>query len=92
MDIVYTEKDSNWDVCADEKKYLWSIPNEKGKKAGAKFSHFGDKYHIRRLMGQGYFNIDNVTFTEKGMEIFSGFYSRLVFDDEGNVKFGVLSF
>lgn len=92
MNLVYTEKGSNWDIYADEKKYLWSVPNEQGKKAGAKPSHFGDKFHIRRLMGQGFFNIENIEFTEKGMEVFSGFHSRLIFDDNMNVKFGVLSF
>lgn len=92
MELVCTENNSNWDLYADEKNYLWSIPSEKGKISGAKSSHFGDKYHIRRLMGQGYFNVENMNFTEYGLRIFSGFHSRLIFDDNEKVRFGVLTF
>lgn len=43
-------------------------------------------------MGQGYFNVENMNFTEYGLRIFSGFHSRLIFDDNEKVRFGVLTF
>ena len=92
LKLICAEKSSNWDLYADDKNYLWSVPNEKGIASGAKGSHFGNIHHVRGLISRNQFNFDTNQFTEEGLELFSGLYSHFIFNDDMTIKFSLTSF
>lgn len=77
---------ANWDIHADQKGRLWSIPKPEIK--GCESSGFGDKYHIKKLMANG---IDQGQFTEAGLELMAGLHSVIHTDSHGK-QFSVLRF
>jgi hypothetical protein len=65
--------DSNWDIYANADGKLFSVgkPERRGTDGRNMDTHYGDKYHIRRLMDKGYF--DGIP-TEVGLELMSGLH------------------
>lgn len=80
--------DSNWDIYADGNNALWAIakPN-----SGAKDSYFGDIHHIKRLMNNEHFCVDANQFTETGLALFEGLFTRFMKDSRGK-SWTMLSF
>lgn len=89
LTLVIEQKNSNWDIFANKNGSLVAKAKEG---SGAGDSHMGDKHHILRLMQNGWFDLNDKKFTEAGLELFSGLSSKLIFNDDGSVKFGICRF
>jgi len=64
---------SNWDIHVDEKQHLWAIPKPEIK--GCESTTFGDKQHIKHLMGSCGFDYAP---TEAGLELLEGLHTVLL--------------
>lgn len=81
--------DANWDLylSSTNPKYLRSVPKPTADKSVCE-SNFGDKHHVLKLMGMGYF--ESVP-SEIGLEFLNGLHSFL-FSREDGTSFNYLRF
>jgi hypothetical protein len=81
--------DANWDLylSSTNPKYLRSVPKPTADKSVCE-SNFGDKHHVLKLMGMGYF--ESVP-TETGLEFLNGLHS-FIFSREDGTSFNYLRF
>lgn len=63
---------ANWDLYVNDKGRIKAIPKPDKQDCGS--CEFGDKWHIKRLMQQGYFND---TPTDAGLELMEGLHTIL---------------
>lgn len=89
LTLVIKQENSNWDIFANEEGRLFAVAKEG---SGAETSHMGDKNHIVRLMSRGWFDLYRSTFTEAGLELFSGLTTRLIFNEDQTLNFGLCRF
>lgn len=87
MKKAFIGNSDSFDLFLDKNgRTLWSVP--KATTTGCTETRFGDKNHVLKLMGEGYFDD---TPTESGLELLAGLRSVLYTDSYGN-KFSVLRF
>lgn len=55
---LFATKEANWSIYADKDGYLYYIANFG---TGCKSGGFGDCYHVKHLIKQGYFNPTQLT-------------------------------
>lgn len=67
-------------LCLDNPSYLRAIPKVN---SGASETGFGDKYHIKRLMHNGYF--DDVP-TDDGLTYLTGLHSVIHYREDGSLQ------
>lgn len=82
LKLAIIEPNSNWDLYVNKENYFSAI----AKVEGAKDSHFGNKFHVAKLLNDGYLKVENITFTEEGLKSLSGIHSAIIFNDDGFVK------
>ncbi len=83
LTLAIKERESDWDIYANKRDYLFAICKENNPNRD---SHFGDKYHIKKLMnfylesnkrGGKHDPFDFCNLTERGREVLSGLYSEI---------------